>query len=65
MNDNDIYGYAQILIELHGKDALKESRSVIHTSIASNDNNAVSLWCKIEGAILDLHGIAVGSHTIN
>jgi hypothetical protein len=65
MNDSEIYSCAQILIELHGKNALKESRTMLNTSIAANDNQTVSLWCKIEDAILDLNAIAVGQTTIN
>lgn len=68
MNDNEIYRWAQILIESHNKNttnALKESRAIINTSIAANDNNSLTLWCKIEDAIIDLRDIAVGKKTIN
>lgn len=65
MNDNDVYRLAQRLIELHGKDALKESRNNINTSIVANDNSSVSDWCKIEDAIQDLNDIAYGNKTIN
>jgi hypothetical protein len=64
-DDEMVYHCAQTLIELHGEEALKQSRSNINHSIAANDNQAVSVWCKIEDAINDLNDLARGDKTIN